>query len=423
MINTQAPPHWRRNFYLFLSGQLLSGITSMVVQYAIIWYLAERTGSASILSFATIAGMVPMVILSPFVGPLIDKWSKKTVLISSDAVVAFLAIILSAVALVRGEFPIVLVFIVITMRALAQTFQMPTVQSVMPTMVPTDELTRVNGQFGMMQSLIFIVSPALGAFLYSIVSMQWLILTDVIGFFIGAGLLLLVKLPTVSSTGEKVSLWKDTKEGFTQLHSNRGMWWITLIGALFMLLFMPGMSMYPLITIQYFGGTIGDAGVIEVVYSSFMLLGGLFIGIFGKNKNRILPMIISLILIGVVIGLGGFLPANRTGFYIFVVFNAIAGIATPFFSSLQMAMIQQSFEVEYLGRVMGMINALTSLAGPVGLIFAGPLAGEIGVEKVLLISGSGGIICGSLLLLFPLTRQYDKNLQKRIKSLTEKNNH
>lgn len=69
--------HWRKNIYLFLIGQFLSGITSMIVQYAIIWYLTQKTGSATILSLATLLGMIPMVVLSPFVGPLIDRWDKK----------------------------------------------------------------------------------------------------------------------------------------------------------------------------------------------------------------------------------------------------------------------------------------------------------------------------------------------------------
>ena len=44
-----TPPHWQRNIAIFLLGQFLSGITSMTVQYAIIWYLTAKTGSAAIL--------------------------------------------------------------------------------------------------------------------------------------------------------------------------------------------------------------------------------------------------------------------------------------------------------------------------------------------------------------------------------------
>ena len=66
-----TPPHWQRNIAIFLLGQFLSGITSMTVQYAIIWYLTAKTGSATILSIATLLGMLPTILLSPFVGPYI----------------------------------------------------------------------------------------------------------------------------------------------------------------------------------------------------------------------------------------------------------------------------------------------------------------------------------------------------------------
>jgi DHA3 family macrolide efflux protein-like MFS transporter len=286
--------HWRRNFYLFLSGQFLSGITSMIVQYSIIWYLTELTGSATVLSFATILGMLPMVILSPFVGPLIDRWNKKTLLIVTDGIVAIIALVLSLVGTFSAEFPLWLVFISLLVRSIAQTFQMPTIQSILPTMVPEEELTKVNGQLGMVQSANFIIAPALGAFLFAIVPMNQLILLDVLGAILGIGLLIFVTIPKVVSQGEKVHLLTDTKFGLQQLMANKGLWWITLIGSAFTLIFMPAASMYPLMTMEYFKGTVGQAGLIEVIYATGMLAGGAVIGLFGKWKNRMRPILFFL---------------------------------------------------------------------------------------------------------------------------------
>ena len=94
-IDSSLPTKWRRNLYFFLAGQFLSGITSMIVQYSIIWYLTKITGSATVLSFATLLGMIPMVVLSPFVGPVVDRRNKKFLLIITDIVVALFALILS----------------------------------------------------------------------------------------------------------------------------------------------------------------------------------------------------------------------------------------------------------------------------------------------------------------------------------------
>lgn len=180
--------HWRRNVNLFLGGQFLSGITTMIVQYAIIWYLTKQTGSATILSYATLVGMVPMVVLSPFVGGFIDRTHKKRLLIISDWIVAAFALALFIAG--REQFPLWLVFVSLTMRAIAQTFQMPTIQALIPTLVPEAELTRVNGQLGMVQSANMLIAPALGAFLFSVVDIRWLILLDVLGALLGTLMLL-----------------------------------------------------------------------------------------------------------------------------------------------------------------------------------------------------------------------------------------
>ncbi|MDO1605715.1 MFS transporter [Lactobacillus sp. YT155] len=413
-VSSSLPNNWRRNLYIFLSGQFLSGITSMVVQYSIIWYLTKVTGSATILSFATLLGMIPMVVLSPFVGPIVDRRNKKFLLIITDIIVALFALILSISGTISPEFPLWLVFVSLFIRSVAQTFQMPIIQSILPTMVPEAELTKVNGQLGMIQSANYIIAPALGAFLFAIVPMNLLILFDVLGAIFGVGLLFFVVIPRISAENEKIQIWADSKFGLQKLVANKGLWYITLIGSFFMLLFMPVASLYPLMTMEYFQGTVGQAGLIEVVYSVGALLGGLVIGLFGNWKNRIIPILASFVVVGVTTGLSGILPGDQKGFIWFVVLNAIAGFAMPYLETLLMAMIQQSYEPKYLGRVLGVFNSLMSVTGPVGLIFTGPIADGIGVEKMFIITGIGTFLCGIAIVLIPKARDYDLSLQKKL---------
>lgn len=420
MENKQQPPQafdltgWQKNIGLFLSGQFLSGITSMVVQYAIIWYLTKETESATVLSLATLLGMIPMVLLSPFVGPFVDRLDKKKLLIITDIIVALFALTLAIVGTVSDRFPLWLVFVSLFMRSVAQTFQMPTIQSILPQMVPQTELTRVNGQLGMVQSANMIIAPALGAFLFAFVPMNFLILLDVLGAIFGVSLMVFVRIPKTSALGEDIHLLSDTKLGFSLLIKNKGLWYITLLGAAFTLIFMPAVSMYPLMTLNYFKGTVGQAGLIEVVYSVGMLAGGVVIGVFGKWKNRMVPVLFAYFVIGAAFALSGVLPGNQKGFFWFVVLNTVAGLATPFFNTLLMAMIQQSYDPIYLGRVLGVLNSLMSITGPVGLIFAGPLADQIGVEKLFVVAGVGTILCGIVNLLIPAARNYDLLLQERL---------
>ncbi|WP_251711847.1 MFS transporter [Lactococcus ileimucosae] len=416
---TIKPENWRKNFYLFLIGQLLTGVTSMIVQYAIIWYLTLESGEESVLAIATLVGMLPMAILSPLVGPFIDRINKKFLLIFYDAIVAVIALGLFIYGINHEVYPLWMVFITIGIRAVAQTAQMPTVQSIMPTMVPKHEITRVNGQFGMIQSLVFIVSPGIGAFMVAAFPIHWVILLDVIGFILGAGMLLLVKIPEVSTQGEKIAVFRDAKEGFNILRNNKPMWKMTLIGGLFMLLFMPAMSLYPLVTTKYFGGTIVHAGWVEVLYAAAMLVGSFAVGVFGKVKDRMPWIIMAYLVVGLTIGGSGFLPGNMTGFWIFLVLNVLAGVVGQIFNTMNMALTQQSFEPQYLGRVMGIVSALMSFAGPIGLIFAAPVADTIGVQNMLIIAGFGGILSAFLLYFTPSVRNYDKFLQKKLREKTK----
>lgn len=386
----------------------------MIVQYAIIWYLTKETGSATILSIATILGMLPIALLSPFVGPLVDRWNKKALLIVPDVVAAIFAIILSVSGGVFHVFPIWLIFVSLLMRSIAQTFQMPTIQSVMPTMVPDKELTKLNGQLGMVQSANMIIAPALGAFLFAIIHLQYLILLDVLGAILGISILIWVQIPNNEKIDAALHMLHNTKLGVQQLMHNKGLWYITITGAVFTLLYMPAASMYPLMTMKYFQGTVGQAGFIEALYSGGMLVGGAIIGIWGNWSDRMKPVIIAFFLVGIPTGLSGLLPGNQTGFMWFAILNVVEGIATPFFNTLLMAMIQQSYPPQQLGPVLGVLNSLMSLTGPIGLIFAGPLADALGVEMLFVIAGIGTVVCGIFALMIPIMREYDLKLQARL---------
>lgn len=416
MTTQFSKTNWQVNVRIFLFSQFLTGITSMTVQYAIIWYLTEQTKSATILSIATLLGMLPMIILSPFVGPYIDRLNKKGLLIVPDIVAAAFAVILSLTGAFSGSFPIWLIFISLFVRAVAQTFQMPTVQSIIPAITPSDELTKVNGRLGMVQSANRIIAPAIGVILFAALPLQWLLLIDVLGAVLGVGLLTFVNIPESMVMPHGRLAIADTKRGFYDLVNNKGLWIVVLIGALSSLFIMPAASMYPLITMDYFQGTVGNAGLVQIIYSIGMLLGGTIIGFFGRWSDRMKPFLLSYVVIGITLAISGFLPPNQKGFISFVILSAFTGLAIPFFDTLLMAMIQQSYPSNQLGRVMGFAMTLLNLPGPFGLIFAGPVADNVGVESLFIIAGLGTILCALLNWLIKPAKNYDKQLQQNIQN-------
>ena len=57
--------NWKKNFFTIWSGQAVSQLTSQMLQFAIVWYLTDCTGSAIVLSAAMMAGFLPQALLGP----------------------------------------------------------------------------------------------------------------------------------------------------------------------------------------------------------------------------------------------------------------------------------------------------------------------------------------------------------------------
>jgi len=75
-FSVQDNKPWKRNFFTIWSGQALSILGSQLVQISLIWHLTIKTGSATVLAPASLVGMLPNVILGPFIGTLVDHWNR-----------------------------------------------------------------------------------------------------------------------------------------------------------------------------------------------------------------------------------------------------------------------------------------------------------------------------------------------------------
>jgi len=59
------PKHWKLNFGSLFAGQAVSLFGSSLVQFALVWYLTQKTGSATVLATATLAATLPGIFLGP----------------------------------------------------------------------------------------------------------------------------------------------------------------------------------------------------------------------------------------------------------------------------------------------------------------------------------------------------------------------
>ena len=307
-------------------------------------------------------------------------------MIGADLIIAAAGAVLAFIALYT-EIPVWMVMLVLFIRSIGTAFHTPALNAVTPLLVPEEQLTRCAGYSQSLQSISYILSPAVAVFLYSAWNLNAIIFIDVIGAVIASFTVALVKIPKlkVEPQSFKTSLIGEMREGFFVLKDNKGLFALLLIGTLYMFVYMPINALYPLISMKYFNGTPMHISITEIAYATGMLAGGLLLGLFGSYKKRILLITLSIFMMGFSLTISGLLPPN--GFMMFVVCCTIMGLSVPFYSGVQTALFQEKINSEYLGRVFSLTGSIMSLAMPLGLILSGFFADRIGVNHWLLISG------------------------------------
>lgn len=396
-------PHWKQKFAVLWVGQALSILTSMLSQYALIWYLTDLTGSSTVLSLATMAALLPQGILSLFTGAFADRFDRRTIMIAADGAIGAISLVLALMAW-RAPLTPGPILLVAALRSVGGAFHTPCLQAVTPLIAPPEALTRCAGWSQGIQTVSMLISPALAAALYAAVPLHWIILMDTLGAVFAICGLLLARLPAlkVGDAGRKLRLWQDTREGFAVLRSHRWLWQLCLICALFSVAFMPVSALFPLMSMQYFGREAAAAALVETAFSVGMLAGSVLLGLWGGGKDKILTMTAAVLAMGGALAVTGVLPPS--GFWWFAGLSLLMGVTCPFFNSVFMALIQEKVEAQYLGRVLGLSGAMMTLASPIGLGATALLAEHTGLTLWFLLAGVVTLLCGGLMLLFPAVR-------------------
>lgn len=378
--------NWILKFFTIWAGQAVSLITSAILQMAIIFYLTEKTGSAMVLSMASLVGFLPYAVFGPAIGVLVDRYDRKKIMIGADLIIAAAGAVLAIISLYM-ELPVWMVMVVLFIRSIGTAFHSPALNAVTPLLVPEDQLTKCAGYSQSLQSISYILSPAIAALLYSVWELNTIIAVDVLGAVIASFTVAFVNIPKLKVDQQSLqpNFIKEMKGGFVVLRQNKGLFVLLLLGTLYTFVYMPINALYPLISVEYFKGTPMHISITEIAFASGMLAGSLILGRLGSYEKRVLLITGSFFMMGASLAVSGLLPPN--GFAIFVVCCAIMGLSVPFYSGVQTALFQEKIKPEYLGRVFSLTGSIMSLAMPLGLTLSGFFADRIGVNHWFLISG------------------------------------
>jgi DHA3 family macrolide efflux protein-like MFS transporter len=388
-------------FLTLWAGQALSLFGSQAVQFALIWWLTVESGSAAVLTTATLLGLLPQVVLGPFIGTLVDRWNRKTVMLLSDAGVALASLAL-AVLFHQGTATVPAVFAALFARALGSAFHAPAMLASTSLMVPPQHLTRIQGLNQALQGALAIVGAPAGALLYATFTMAGVMLTDVVTALVAIAPLLAIRIPAVvrpaaATTGGGV--WSETLAGLTYLRARGGHMALVAMGASINLFLAPAFALLPLFVQRDLGGSATTLGWMTSLFGIGMLVGGIVLGAWGGFGRRILTTLLGILGLGAAVLALGMAPPTP----IAIAAGALlaVGVMVPFCNGPILAILQATIEPAYQGRVFALIGSLAAATAPLGLLLAAPIAGLAGVRAWFLAGGAIALAMGAVGLLTP----------------------
>jgi DHA3 family macrolide efflux protein-like MFS transporter len=395
---------WARRYFTIWTGQAFSLLGSQLVQFAMTWWLARKTGSATVLALATLAALLPQILIGPFAGALCDRWDRRAVMIAADIWIALATLVL-VVLFWSDRVTLPVIYVLLLVRATGTALQWPAMLASTTLMVPDEQLARIAGLDQMLSGLRNVVVPPLGALAMETMPMQSILLIDFATAIPALVSLLLVAIPRPvyklprEGLHARPSILSDLRDGLTFIIRWRGLTYLTLIGLIVGVLGRAAASLTPLMISQHFGGGALQLGWWQSSYGIGCVVGGLVLGISAGFGRRMLTSMLALMLDGLVCILIG--VVSREWFALTIAAMGMLGILEAMIFGLNGAIGQSIVPAEMQGRVFSLATSASLAAAPLGLVVAGPFADAFGVQVWWLISASIITVTGLIALHTP----------------------
>ena len=377
---------WKRKTTLFLISQGVTLFGSALVQFAIVWYVTLKTASGVWVAALTVCSFLPQTLISLVSGAWADRYSKKTLIILSDTIIALATLALALLFPRIGEDKTVLIALLVTsvIRSVGAGVQMPAVNATLPLLVPEEHLMRVNGVNATLQSIIQFATPAAAGAILSLGSFVSALLIDVVTAAVGIGLLSCVALPRQAAIqNESPSVFADVREGFRYIRTERFFAKLMLLYGLFILLSVPGGFLSALLVTRVYGTSYWNLTIVELVGFAGMATGGMLLGVWGGFSNRVTTLLLGVGLSGLLtIGMGAI-----SNFFVYLAFILVLGVAITAAQTAATTLIQERADPAMQGRMFGLMSSLYSGFLLIGMSVFGPLADSVSLQLLMILTG------------------------------------
>lgn len=349
---------WNKDTILMLQGNAVSALGDILYSVAIGYWVYEKTGSSALMGIMSSISMFMTMLVMPFSGSIIDKCSRKLIIVGMDTLRGVIMLALGVLAFADSlSVPVVLA--AAFLASACSVFFSPAVNTLMLDIIPHDDMVRGQSVFSGVNSFINLVGKAISGALVAFLGVPLIVLLNGVSYLVSAFTELFITVPKTVHQGEKITLggiFADFRVAVREIFRNRYLKLFIPCALILNLLSAGSMTLMLPFTLEK-GFTVDMYGYLMSVETAASLLCVCLLGVVRlKPKARYWGMS------------GGFLSATlffiltylTKNFAVMGVSMFLASFANAMGNSIFNASMMLALPEENRGAILGFISAAST---------------------------------------------------------------
>lgn len=196
---------WNKDTILMLQGSAVSALGDILYSVAIGYWVYEKTGSNALMGLMSSISMFMTMIVMPFSGSIVDKCSRKLMIVGMDAARGVIMLAMGVLAFSENlSVPVVL--LAAFLASACSVFFNPAVSTLMLDIIPHNDMVRGQSAFSGVNSLISLVGKAVSGALVAFLGVALIIVLNGVSYLISAVTELFITMPKTVHQGEAITL-------------------------------------------------------------------------------------------------------------------------------------------------------------------------------------------------------------------------
>ncbi len=379
-----------RNYQYFFIGQLLSLIGTWMQSVAQAWLVYRLTDSTVLLGLIAFSGQIPVFLFATLGGAIADKYNRQRILQVTQTIAMILATVLTVLTL-TGLIQVWHIFVIAALLGLTNAFDIPTRQAFIVDLIERKDLTNAIALNSSMFNGARIVGPAVAGVLVATAGEGWCFGINAVSYIAVLTGLSLIRIETRRKVPVPGSAISNIVEGFKFVCKTSPIRSLLLLLGVVSLMGSPYAVLMPIFAGQILEGGASGLGILMGASGVGALAGALALA--ARKSLKGLGRWIAFASAG--FGACLILFSFSRSFWLSAAFLVPAGFAMMIQMAASNTLVQSMIPDELRGRVMAVYSMMFMGMAPLGAMFAGTVAQNIGAPYTVAIGGAVCIIAAT----------------------------